>query len=72
VGKIKASIQFSTIVQLWAFRMELHGNNCEMNLPKLTMVCYCTREEISLATDKYHARLLEPLEERAGCFLISV
>ena len=55
----KVSIQFTSLGNLWNFRLAIQANIFEMNLAKLTITCDCAEEHIALAMKQYKGRIVE-------------
>jgi hypothetical protein len=61
--KTRASIQFTSLTNLWAFRMAIAVNVFEMNLSKIMITCECSNEDIELAINQYKGKLVEIKQE---------
>jgi hypothetical protein len=61
----KVSIRFTSLNNLWAFRLEIDANEFAMNLAELTITCECSKEHLELAKSKYHARVVELVKDTA-------
>jgi hypothetical protein len=61
----RVTIQFTSLTNLWAFRMAINVNIFEMNMSELTITCKCSEEHIRLALDEYKGRLIETKKQEA-------
>jgi hypothetical protein len=61
--KTRVSIQFTSLGNLWAFRMAIEANVFEMNMSKIMITCECSKEQIALAISEYKGKLVEVKEE---------
>jgi hypothetical protein len=57
--KTKVTIKFSSLTNLWAFRMVIDANIFEMNMSQISITCECTEEQVQLAIEKYNGKLIE-------------
>ena len=60
--KTRVSIQFTSLTNLWAFRMAIDVNVFEMNVSKIMITCECSKEQIELAKSEYKGRVVEIIE----------
>lgn len=63
--KTKVSIQFTSLIKLWEFRMAIDANVFEMNMSQIAITCECTKEQIDMAMEIYNGKLLEAKKEQA-------
>ena len=65
----KVSIRFSSLSNLWAFRIDIGVNEFAMNLAELTITCQCSKEEIELAKSRYNGNVAELVKETTYKYL---
>ena len=63
--KSKVSISFTSLNNLWAFRLAINANEFTMNLAELTISCECTKEDIELAQRQYQGQVVESVRQQA-------
>ena len=56
----KVTLKFKSANQLWAFKQTIRAHDVEINLTHCTLTCNCSEMEISLAIEKYEAKVLSP------------
>ena len=61
----KVSIRFTSLTNLWAFRLAIGANEFSMNLGELIITCHCTKEHIELAQSKYNGKVVSEVKEKA-------
>jgi hypothetical protein len=61
--KAKVTIKFSSLTNLWSFRMVIEANIFEMNMSQISITCECTEEQVQLAIEKYNGQLVGTKEE---------
>ncbi len=54
----RVTLQFPDLYLLWSFAQTLRSNNLEINTGSRTLVCNCTQENISNATARYAATVV--------------
>jgi hypothetical protein len=61
--KAKVTIKFSSLTNLWSFRMVIEANIFEMNMSQISITCECTKEQVQLAIENYNGQLVETKEK---------
>ena len=59
----KVTIKFTSLTNLWSFRSSIAVNVFEMNLSEISITCDCTPDDIQLAVEKFHGRVLHEKKE---------
>jgi hypothetical protein len=60
----KVTIRFTSLTNLWAFRLAIQANEFKMNLAELTIICECSKEQIKLAQNRYHGQIAERVQQQ--------
>ncbi len=60
----KATIQFKSVADLWAYRISATNGSYQMNLAKCLITCLCTKEQIQLAVDKYNGKVVSVVKDQ--------
>lgn len=55
----KIVLQFPDVYMLWSFAQTLTNNTIEINTRTKTLICDCTDADISQATGKFGAKLID-------------
>ena len=63
--KSRVSIRFTSLTNLWAFRLAIDVNVFEMNMSQIMITCECAKEDIELATSKYKGKVVENKKQEA-------
>ena len=66
MSKSKVIIRFTSLNNLWAFRLDIGANDFAMNLAELTITCECSKEHIELAIGKYNGKVVERVKDTAS------
>ena len=61
----KVSIRFTSLNNLWAFRLDISAYEFSMNMAELTLTCQCSAEHIQLAKEKYNGKVVGHVREEA-------
>ena len=61
----KVTIRFTSLTNLWAFRLAIHANEFKMNLAELSINCECSKEHIELAETQYCGKIVERVQQEA-------
>jgi hypothetical protein len=62
----KVSIRFTSLTNLWSFRLEIQANIFELNMSEMIITCQCSEEHIRLAKEKYNGKLVEHVKEETA------
>ena len=59
----KVTLRFTSLTNLWAFRLASAMNKFEMNLAELIITCECSKEQIELAIKEFKGKVIATLKE---------
>ena len=62
----RITLLFPDTKSLWAFAQTLQGNHILINSTEKKLTCNCSEAEVSNALMRYHAQIVDEIEERSS------
>ena len=63
MSKLKTTLRFTSLTNLWAFRLASEVNQFEMNLAELSITCECSKEIIEVAVKEFNGKVFTAEKE---------